>query len=126
MINEYDNHLDDVKNIFTYDGDENLLRGYIEKSHFACLVFSAAWCPSCRNLSQKINQITSKYSKVTFVHIDVQASPELSAVFRVVKIPTIKICKVENDEIVEIDEIIGSSINRLKGKLNNIIDEKEI
>lgn len=60
------------------------------------------------------------------MHIDVQASPELSVVFRVVKMPTNKICKVENDEIVETDEIIGSSINRLKGKLNNIIDEKEI
>ncbi|KAK8886363.1 hypothetical protein M9Y10_041826 [Tritrichomonas musculus] len=123
MSNPPEDDGDEVKNILKFDGDEKLLRSYIEKSPLACLVFSAVWCPSCRRLSQQIIQLAGKYQTVMFVHIDVQESPELSSSFGVVKIPTTKISRVDGDKIVEVAEIVGASATRLKDKLNELLPD---
>lgn len=115
---------DEVRNILKFDGDEKLLKSYIDKSPLACLIFSAVWCPSCRRLSQHVIQLAEDYPEVIFVHIDVQASPALASRFNIVKIPTSKLCKVEDKNITEVAEVIGGSAARLKEKLNEILPRK--
>ena len=120
-----DNEDDDVKNILKFDGDEKLLKSYIDKSPFACLIFSAVWCPSCRRLSQNVISIAADYKDVMFVHIDAQVSAALASRFGIVKIPTTKICRVEDKNIVEVAEVVGGSATRLKEKLNELLPKKE-
>lgn len=126
MSNKLEDDADEVKNIIVFDGDEKLLKSYIEKSPLACLIFSAVWCPSCRRLSQHVTSIADNYKDVMFVHIDAQVSSTLASRFGIVKIPTTKICRVDENKIVEVAEVVGGSASRLKEKLNELLPDKNV
>jgi thioredoxin len=71
----------------------------VEQSSLPVIIdFSAPWCGPCRAFAPTFAAAARDYAgKVKFVHIDVDASPDLAAKFGVSRIPTIAFMKSPKD-----------------------------
>lgn len=68
-------------------------------------VFTATWCPPCRQLKKFINQNPDLFDDHTITMIDIDKYPDIKNAYRVSKIPT----TIALDDNKEIERIIGFS-----------------
>ena len=50
--------------------------------------FTASWCPPCRQMSPRIEQLAEEHPEVKVVQVDVDANPRLAERFQIESIPT--------------------------------------
>ena len=88
---------------------------------FTC--FTAEWCRSCYPTCLLADELAERYSdRVKFVRVDIEKSPEVSAKYRVIALPTILVFR--NSQPVK--KFIGFQDRRsLKRLLDSVISEEE-
>ena len=72
------------------------------------LKFSATWCTPCLQMSKQIERLQEQLTNVSFVNIDIDASPEMISLHKVRSVPTL--VKLDSDNI-EIGRFSGSMID---------------
>lgn len=85
--------------------DENFEAEVINAGSLAIVDFYADWCGPCKMMAPIIEELAEEYNgTVKIGKLDVDNSPETSAKYRVMSIPTILFIK--NGEVV--DTIVGA------------------
>lgn len=55
--------------------------------------FTAQWCGPCKSFAPIYDQVSDKYSDITFAEIDTEAQPELAQEFAVRSVPFLMILR---------------------------------
>ncbi|DBA87995.1 hypothetical protein WJX77_008883 [Trebouxia sp. C0004] len=72
--------------------------------------FSATWCGPCRMISPYFEELSTKYSGVTFVKVDVDAVEAVAQECGISAMPTFQVWK--NNQ--KVDELVGASKDKLQ------------
>ena len=65
----------------------------IIENGYTLVDFFATWCGPCKMLSPVLEELSSEYSDVNFVKVDVDEENELAAKYGIMSIPTIYLLK---------------------------------
>ncbi|KND02352.1 thioredoxin, variant [Spizellomyces punctatus DAOM BR117] len=75
--------------------------------------FYATWCGPCKMISPKFEAFAQKYTKATFIKVDVDEVPEVAEQASIRAMPTFHI--YQNGE--KIIEIVGADPSRLEAEI---------
>jgi len=87
----------------------------IKLNDLVVLDFFANWCPPCKALTPQLEELSQKYTNVTFIKIDVDYFEEIAQSHKIDAMPTILFYKsgillsdnvVGGGQITKIEEII--------------------
>ena len=71
--------------------DATFQREVIESDRPVLVDFTASWCPPCRTMAPRVEQLAKEHPDVKVVQVDVDANPRLSERFEIESIPTMMI-----------------------------------
>lgn len=71
--------------------DHTFDREVIQSDRPVLVDFSASWCPPCREMAPKLEQLAAEHRGVKVVEVDVDANPRLSRRFNVEVLPTLMV-----------------------------------
>jgi thioredoxin 1 len=108
-----------VKEITDQDFEREVLKCKVPV--FTC--FTAEWCRSCYPTCLLTDKLAERYSdRLNFVRVDIEKSPEVSARYRVIALPTILVFR--NSQPVK--KLVGfQDRNSLKRLLDGVISEEK-
>lgn len=72
--------------------------------------FSATWCSPCRAIAPKYDELSIRYSKCVFLHVDIDELDDSAAVQDVSNVPTFKLFKKGR----KIAQFTGANISKLE------------
>ncbi|XP_058185367.1 thioredoxin H2-like [Rhododendron vialii] len=75
--------------------------------------FSASWCPPCKLMEPVINAMSSKFTDVEFIKIDVDELKDVAQEFGVKAMPTFVLLKQGK----EVDRVVGAKKDELEKKV---------
>jgi thioredoxin 1 len=75
-----------------------------------CLSFSASWCGPCKMIAPFFQELSAKYTSLTFIKVDVDELEEISTEAGISAMPSFYIYK--NGQIV--DKLVGASKEKLE------------
>ena len=79
-------------------GSDEKFKDLIKKD-IVVVDFFATWCGPCKMLSPVIEELSSRFSDVTFVKMDVDQCPSISKEYGTMSVPTL--IKFKNGEVVD-------------------------
>jgi thioredoxin 1 len=108
-----------VKEITDKDFEKEVLKCKLPV--FTC--FTTEWCRSCYPTCLLAGELAERYGdRVNFVRVDIDKSPEVSAKYRVIALPTILVFR--NSQPLK--KLVGFQDRRsLKRLLDSVISEEE-
>jgi len=71
--------------------DKNKLNEYINNNMICVLDFCAPWCNPCNKLSPYLHELSTKYTEVCFIKIDVDIHSNISELYNITSLPTVLI-----------------------------------
>lgn len=93
-------------------------RDIISTSEMSVLDFYAEWCGPCKVVGPILENLSEKYSEVSFAKIDIDGNSELSTTHSVRNIPTLLFFK--NGEL-KYTKVGSGSIESLKNAIEELI-----
>ncbi|KAI3636826.1 hypothetical protein MIR68_005093 [Amoeboaphelidium protococcarum] len=89
----------------------------INSAEIVVVDFYATWCGPCKFISPKVEEFSKKYTKATFIKVDVDTLPNISAEYEIQAMPTFQIFK--NGK--KVDEVIGADANKLEKAIQKAV-----
>jgi thioredoxin 1 len=68
---------------------------------YAIVDFYAPWCKPCKEISNNLGSLASKYNEITFIKINVDEYDEFADKYQVSSLPTILVFATKTKEIEE-------------------------
>ena len=87
----------------------------VEKNNKIVIDWYAQWCPPCKYIEPKLEILSNKYTKWTFISIDVDQFEKLAAKFNIKTMPTFMF--IVNDKI---EQFSGADIHKIEEYLNKL------
>ncbi|KAJ1500762.1 Thioredoxin-2 [Coelomomyces lativittatus] len=72
--------------------------------------FYAVWCGPCKMIAPKLEELSTKYTNVTFLKVDVDELQELATEYSITAMPTFILFKNES----QLEVIVGSNVAKLE------------
>lgn len=85
------------------------------------LYFTATWCGPCQRIFPHFNRLSSEYTNVKFVKIDVDHFPEICDTYKINSMPTFIL--LTDNKVVS--RFTGADIQNLNSLLENIKPEDD-
>eukprot|EP01083_Nonionella_stella_P224621 799428_1 len=97
---------------------ENMFEEYFENSDSKPLLidFYATWCGPCKQIAPKLAQLSTQYTNIQFLKIDVNKLEDLSQEYQISAMPTFVFIRNKK----EISRIRGADINGIIKQLNTL------
>lgn len=71
------------------------------------------WCPPCRAIAPKINDLALHYPNVTFGKVNIDNVPEIAKLNNITAMPTFIFYK----DGKAVDKVVGANLNLIKKKI---------
>ncbi|KAK9104877.1 hypothetical protein Scep_021721 [Stephania cephalantha] len=85
-----------------------------DSSKLLVIDFTASWCGPCKMMAPVFAQLSTEFTDVQFVKIDVDELKDVAQEFGVRAMPTFVLVKQGK----KIDEVVGANKDELKNKIN--------
>ncbi|KAI8816955.1 thioredoxin [Fimicolochytrium jonesii] len=92
----------------------------IKSSPLVIVDFHATWCGPCKMIAPKYEEFSNKYSKATFIKVDVDEVPEVAEQVGVTSMPTFLI--YSNGE--RVGEIVGANPTKLETEIRKFAEQQ--
>jgi len=104
--------------IESIDDWNNIVRFHKNNNNLLVCKFSTSWCPPCKMLAPKFNQLSLNYNdNVMFLSIDIDKNQEIAEKFNVSSIPTTLI--IQNCKVIY--TVNGANIQEIQENIDSII-----
>lgn len=93
---------------------DNMIRD-VSKNYYCMLIdFFASWCGPCKRLSNLLPEMAKNHTNLQFVKINVDENQEVSKLFSVRSLPTVKVFQIKGDKLDLVETIIGCNIRDIE------------
>lgn len=100
-------------------GDEEKIKDITATDTNKVFYFTASWCPPCKAIGPKFESMSKEFASISFVKIDVDEFPELSADYGIRSVPTFVFLSGNK----KISEFSGANELTLRDSLENLNKE---
>ena len=85
--------------------NENNIRNFIDENTFVVVQFGKSWCPPCKQLKPKIEQLSLDNPSIMFAYVDVENTQDFCIESEVLSVPT----TIAYYNSVEIGRVVGNN-----------------
>ena len=85
--------------------NENNIRDFIDENTFVVVQFGKSWCPPCKQLKPKIEQLSLDNPTIKFAYVDVENTQDFCIESEVLSVPT----TIAYYNSVEIGRVVGNN-----------------
>lgn len=111
-------------NIINFIGNYQTLQSIVKKAtenqRLVVLDFFATWCGPCRTLGAQLPQIAKENPEVVFIKCDIDANQEVTSLFGVSSVPSVKFLIFKENEITIVSQIAGCNVPEIRNKIGRL------
>ncbi|KAJ3353854.1 Hsp90 cochaperone [Entophlyctis luteolus] len=93
---------------------ENEFSNYVSSSKLTIVDFTATWCGPCKAIAPRFESLSTQYSNVNFLKVDVDEMKSIATAHNITAMPTFVFFK--NGETL--DKVVGADINKVEQLLS--------
>jgi thioredoxin 1 len=98
--------------------NENNIRDFIDEHTLVVVQFGKSWCPPCKQLKPKVEQMSRDNPTIMFAYVDVESTQDFCIESEVMSVPT----TIAYHNSVEVGRVIGNNETLVKELIKKVSD----
>ncbi|KAK8857458.1 hypothetical protein M9Y10_015863 [Tritrichomonas musculus] len=111
---------DIINFIGNYQTLQSIVKKATENQRLVVLDFFATWCGPCRTLGAQLPEIAKENPEVVFIKCDIDANQEVTSLFGVSSVPSVKFLIFKENEITIVSQIAGCNVPEIRNKIGRL------